>query len=85
MGAKHTPEGIQTVARRGVRLKDASDVRRALARLYNGVMRDELGEGKARTLAYVCTVMLKAIEVSELSARLDYLEQRVREQGCNQS
>ena len=65
-------------------MRGASDVRRALARLYSGVMREEVGESKARTLAYVCTVMLRAIEVSELSARLDYLEQRVREQACNQ-
>lgn len=62
--------------KRSIRLRTALDVRRLLAKLINGMYRDEIDTNKGTKIAYLCNVMLKAQELSEIEARLKALEQK---------
>lgn len=59
---------------RSVRLRSAFDLQRALARLYNDVLRGRIDPVVAGRCAYVASVMLKAREAGELEERLRKLE-----------
>lgn len=67
------------VVRRGIRLRTASDVRRALSRVFNGVLSGELEPGIGGKLAYIGNVMLHAVELSTLEKRVVELEAVARE------
>ena len=61
-------------AQRGVYLRKPDDVRKMLSRIANEVLKDQLAESKARTVSYVCTVLLKSMEAGDLEQRLSELE-----------
>lgn len=58
-----------------VRLKTLGDVRRLLSRVANDVDANIIQEGKARTLAYILSIMRDVIKDSDLEARILKLEQ----------
>lgn len=55
-------------------LKSATDIRRYLSNIMHELKAGELTESKARTLAYIASIMLQAIDKSDIEARLDELE-----------
>lgn len=62
------------VKRRGVRLRTALDIQRALSRCYNGVLQGTLDPAIGARLAYIATVMLKCVELTGIEARLTSIE-----------
>jgi hypothetical protein len=69
---------------RSIRLRTAFDVNRLLAKTINGLLRNEILEGKAGKIGFLCGVMLKAFEVSQIEQRLADLERRTAEQEESQ-
>lgn len=66
---------VETIPKkRSIRLRTALDVRRLLSKLINGMYRDEIDTLKGTKIAYLCNVMLKAQELSEIESRLKALE-----------
>jgi len=64
---------------RSIRLNKPGDVRRLISRTINELKRDELSEGKARAIGYLCNCLLKAMETTELAERLEKLEEAMKE------
>lgn len=60
--------------KRSIRLKNASDIMRLMGRTINEVMRGEIETDTARTVGYLSSVMIKALEISDIQKRLDALE-----------
>ncbi len=63
------------------RLVTLQDVRRYLAHLINSTEAGDIEPQTAGRLAYISNILLKAIEGSELEARLEVLETRLSEEG----
>lgn len=63
---------------RSIRLNKPGDVRRLISRTINELKRDELSEGKARAIGYLCNCLLKAMETTELAERLEKLEEAMK-------
>jgi hypothetical protein len=62
---------------RGVRLRNIYDVIRLLAKVTNGLLKDEIGESKAAKVGYLCQVMINGFEkmaLSDIERRLQELE-----------
>ena len=78
MNDKGLPEGPVPPRKRSIRLKTVFDVNRFLAKLINGVYRDEIDPSKGTKLAYLCGVMLRAFELSDLEQRIATLEESAR-------
>lgn len=66
--------------RRG-RLNTTTDVRRQLARLYFDLRQKRVDSKTAGTGAYVLSVLLKAVEIDVIEARITALEQRASTAG----
>jgi len=62
------------------RLKNLQDVRRFLARVANDLDSDKISEGKARTLAYVCSILNQVIKDGEIEQRLEAVERALEMQ-----
>jgi len=60
-----------------VRLTNSSAVRRLLNRSVNLLLNDEIQTDKARTIGYLCSILLKAMEVEDLEARMAELERQL--------
>src|SRR5215217_5182327 len=77
-GSSQTPG--QTLVRLSFRLKTAQDVLALIEEQVNAV-REEPEAGtleKARCIAYLAGIALKAVEVADLSGRVEALEQVLR-------
>ncbi|MGH7801038.1 MAG: hypothetical protein ACREOW_10500 [Thermodesulfobacteriota bacterium] len=61
--------------KRHLKLTSVKHVRRLLATTINQVINDELSSETARTLAHLCTVLLKTLELSNLEERITKLEE----------
>jgi hypothetical protein len=82
LSVKHKPSTPPLPRRaRSIRLRTAFDVNRLLAKTINGLLRNEIPEAKAGKIGFLCGVMLKAFEVSQIEARLADLERRTAEQA----
>ena len=60
-----------------VRLNNPKSIVRCLSRVINDLRSDSIEESKARALGYLCNVMLKAFEVTDLVERIEKLEERL--------
>ena len=65
------------MSNRRKRMNTARSIRQALATLYHDLQEDSISESKARALSYIASIMLRAVESSELEERLDQLEEKV--------
>lgn len=61
------------------------DIQRALEDALNDVSGLENSHARARTIGYICQILLKALEVGELEKRLEALEERVFNQKQGRS
>ncbi len=57
-----TLPSITTKKKRGITLKRAGDVRRALTSVFNEYHNGEINEDSARTKVYILQALMKAIE-----------------------
>ncbi len=62
---------------RGVRLNKPQDVRRLLSKLVNQTISGDMETDSLRAVVYACSMILKSLEVGELSERLKSLEERL--------
>ena len=60
-----------------VRLNKASAIKRFLARILNDLHNDRISESKAKALAYISQIQLKAIEQSDLETKIAELEAEI--------
>jgi len=65
-----------------IRLKSLLDIRRFIARVLNDLDADKIGESKARTLGYLCSVLRDVIKDSDLESRILKLEQGVKNESA---
>ncbi len=70
---------MRVLAKYDVRLNDPQAVRRLLGRVVNQLLRDEITEGKARTIGYLANIMVGVMESADLEQRLEALEQATYE------
>ena len=70
--------------KRSVRLKTAFDVNRLLAKTINQLLRNEISESKVGKVGYLCNVMLKAFELTEIEQRITKLENQKTEGKRNE-
>jgi hypothetical protein len=59
--------------------RNAGDVRLALGRIMADVHNGKLDKGRATTVVYAGMAFIKALEVSELEARIDALERKAND------
>ncbi len=64
--------------RKQLKLSTPNDVRKALARLSNMVLNDELDSKKANTIMYGLNIILGAIRTDEQQKKLDELERLIK-------
>lgn len=68
---------------RGLSLKSLSDLRRFLGKVLNQLYTDQMEEGKARAIFHGAAVLKGVIESSDLEARLQALEERMKTNDKN--
>lgn len=68
---------VKPLYKNNVRINSPQGVNRLLQRVVNALLNDEIGEGKARTIGYLCNIVLKGLEVGELEDRLQELEKTI--------
>ena len=61
------------------RLKTMEDVRRFLADTINRLNKDDIDPGKASKLGYLCQILTRVIEGSDLEKRVAEIEKAVKE------
>ena len=66
--------------RKSIKLATAKDTRRAISRIANMVLNNEIDSKAANTILYACNAVLAAIRVDEQQQKLDELERLVLEQ-----
>lgn len=59
------------------RLNTARTIRQELANVYHDLNEDRITEGKARTLTYIASILLRALETTELEDKLNDLVDKV--------
>ena len=64
-----------------VRVNSARGVNRLLQRVINALIRDEMKQSKAKTIGYLCNIILKSLEIGELEDRLAALEDKLQAKG----
>ncbi len=72
---------VTRLYKNNVRINDADGVRRLLQRTINALLDDEITEGKARAIGYLCNITLKSLEVGELDERITELEESLNKVG----
>lgn len=67
------------MARRALKMSTAPEVRRAMSRVANMVLRGELTPKEASAIVYAAQTILQSIRVDDQQAKLDELERLVME------
>jgi hypothetical protein len=65
--------------RNKIRLNKPSDVQKLLARIANMLIDDEITEGKARAIGYLCQIMFRGFETIDLQEQINELHGFVKE------
>ena len=60
-----------------VRVNSARGVNRLLQRVINSLLKNEIKQGTAKTIGYLCNIILKSLEIGDLEDRLAALEDRL--------
>ena len=60
------------------RLQTTQDLRRYLAGLINRTETGKIGVNLARTLTYMTSILMRAIESSDLEKRIEELEKKIK-------
>lgn len=63
--------------KRKIKLSTPTEIRRALAKVANMVLNDEIIPKQATTFAYLCNTILQSIRLDEQEKRLEELEEYV--------
>lgn len=63
---------------RDIRLNTANGVNKYLARVMKMLMSDEIEINKARTMAYIASVMFRGFEIVQNEQQIEFLLQEVK-------
>ena len=77
MKSKNKRNPPQGTKKRGVRLNRPHDVRRLLSRLINQALVGEIETDLLRAISYASSMVLKSLELGELSERLSKIEENL--------
>jgi hypothetical protein len=58
-----------------IRLNKPKDIQKLLARTANMLIDDEISEGKARAIGYICQIMFKGFETIDLQEQILELQE----------
>lgn len=61
-----------------VRLNNVQGVNRLLQRTINSLIKDDITENKARVIGYLANILIKGLEIGELSERVSDLEEALK-------
>ena len=64
-----------------VRVNSAAGVNRLLQRVINSLLKNEIKQGTAKTIGYLCNIILKGLEIGDLEDRLAALEDKLQAKG----
>jgi len=64
-----------------VRLNNARSIKTLLNRTINQLLNDEIQVDKARCIGYLGSVLIKSLEVEDMSERMDLLEKQILKRG----
>ena len=64
-----------------VRVNSARGVNRLLQRVINSLLKNEIKQGTAKTIGYLCNIILKGLEIGDLEDRLAALEDKLQAKG----
>ena len=67
------------MAKKRLKMTDSREIRRAINRISNMLLNDELDPKTANAIMYACSISLNAIRVDEQQTKLDELERLVEE------
>ena len=70
--------------RKMLKLSTPQEVRRAISRVVNMVLNDEIDNKSANTIIYACNAALGAIRTDEYGKKLAELEALLHEQGMQE-
>lgn len=65
---------ITSIYRNKIRLNKPRDIQRLLARTANMLIDDNINEGKARVIGYLCQIMFKGFETIDLQEQVNQLQ-----------
>lgn len=65
--------------RKTLKLSTPADIRRAISRIANMVLNDEIDSKAANTLLYACNAALSAVRTDEYRRKVEELEMLVEE------
>jgi len=65
-----------------IRVNNGSMVKRLLNRTLNQLLKDEITTEMARTIGYLSSIILKALETQELEQRMIELERQLLKKGA---
>ena len=65
------------IYRNKIRLDNSRAIQRLLSRTVNMLIADEMAEGKARTIGYLCNIMLNAYDSIDLDKRITAVEEKI--------
>lgn len=65
------------IYKNNVRINSPQGVNRLLQRVINALIQGEMEEDKARTIGYLCNIVLKSLEAGELQERIEEIERQV--------
>ena len=69
--------------RKTLKLSTPADIRRAISRVANMVLNDEIDPKAANTILYACNSALSAVRTDEYRAKVEELEALIMEQKDN--
>jgi hypothetical protein len=70
-------EEKKPIYKNNVRINSPQGVNRLLQRVINALIQGDIEESKAKTIGYLCNIVLKGLEAGELQERIEDLERQV--------
>lgn len=70
-----------SIYKNNIRLNQPRHVLKLLARVTNILLADGITENKAKSIGYLCNIMLKGFETAELAERVESLEKVLKSRG----
>ena len=64
-----------------IRFNNISNVHRFLGRISNDLYNENISVERARALGYLCSIMIKSIEIKDIDTRLNNIEEAFRQEA----
>lgn len=77
-GVEQMVKEIKEIYKNDVRLHDVKGVNRLLARVTNMLLKGDIEESRARTIGYLCNIMITGFKAGELEDRITELEESIK-------